>query len=1061
MHVAESVVNIAKRGTAHLGKKACEERTLSIRITNATRKKLRNTGNFVCAGTLDSSFTELLPGQVGRLRFNSGEGGFIMNVASMCHHGGATAFAIGEETLVIAQAHKIGYSAGMEPALSVEIVPGRHGSLKQVMSKLQPGFHGSSEDNSWVRGICCRAKVHAVCSEFRTDVDIRLVEGEETIYEYDLRSLEQLDFAEWCCREYPTHVGACVFLLEWAGMTRVLTHASLGDTAHGLDLLITTYVLSGILDVSLQPLEYELLRWRVTKKPSRLRPSTSKESKSGLLALAYYGGREGAAEAESLFGPETLDEYHVYASLPDASDESLGEYCDVGRSILTMIALECTQRLQDALLEFQSELTSNAWSKRSITPDDLDDLDFAKAETDASARKATHLDLRPYLRSCIQSSATFSTRREKLLDVFAQQQSSEKLQTLFAKYRSRTALSVRNFTVARPNSPPIHLQSYHCSAFTTLNDGRLTSGDMLVESLGLEAEEYEVMNHCAPPGEFCFFSADRRFLMKSIDAKEGKRLNKFTAMYHEHIRSRPKSLLVRIAGLYRAEVRGYAPVHFIVMANVFDPTHGVESVFGLKGASHGRHKGGGEDCATDEEWLAENRCLKLPAGARRELCAVHEADLRLLSSQKMVDYTLLIGVRARQPEEATSWGWKEDGCLHDLDGGSVLHIGITDISIKYGLTKQTQNLIKLAKGGSIDESSWLTQDTYAKRQVAFMREKVCEAVPEHLDHGTLGLLTVHLKSAHKLVAADWCGTSDPYVTVTLGLNSRQTVAVKRTCSPTFGITVHLPVNEDHLEDAVDISVWDADENKAFRGSDDFLGRCKVPIRKLVKLGKAEFENAKLSDVAHGCISMTVEYTPLPEYPWKLSRKTDRAMIKDLTRLSLFLTYWSLLPEEAQHGFCEEKQKEQEPEQEDPFLHFREALRSVEESPQSAPSSTSTKPAICKGCECSFSMRRFRYHCKQCDQVYCSSCLKEKVTISEPGHVPRTLSVCSSCAKHHREQQSRDENPCDNGANSPSSSCTALTASSKGRCKAKPSLMSFGFNSAVKSAFPSQAQALLA
>lgn len=109
-----------------------------------------------------------------------------------------------------------------------------------------------------------------------------------------------------------------------------------------------------------------------------------------------------------------------------------------------------------------------------------------------------------------------------------------------------------------------------------------------------------------------------------------------------------------------------------------------------------------------------------------------------------------------------------------------------------------------------------------------------------LEVGTLGRLRVDVLAAEELVAADWSGTSDPYVTVKLGLYVKHTAVVPVNCNPTWSCSLYLPVHQGHREQEVQVSVWDEanpfgargqgpwqDKVKSLRGNDDFLGRLSV------------------------------------------------------------------------------------------------------------------------------------------------------------------------------------------------------------------------------------------
>eukprot|EP00913_Durusdinium_trenchii_P011491 g10789.t1 len=65
-----------------------EDRTLVVRISNGSSKAVEVDEPVMMAGRCVLSFSQLLPGQSGFIRFSSAGGEFFGNATSGCHHAG-------------------------------------------------------------------------------------------------------------------------------------------------------------------------------------------------------------------------------------------------------------------------------------------------------------------------------------------------------------------------------------------------------------------------------------------------------------------------------------------------------------------------------------------------------------------------------------------------------------------------------------------------------------------------------------------------------------------------------------------------------------------------------------------------------------------------------------------------------------------------------------------------------------------------------------------------------------------------------------------------------------
>jgi len=366
-----------------------------------------------------------------------------------------------------------------------------------------------------------------------------------------------------------------------------------------------------------------------------------------------------------------------------------------------------------------------------------------------------------------------------------------------------------------------------------------------------------------------FFSHDRQFVIKTIGRKEYSVLARLMPAYQDHIQQVPRSLIVRFAGLFYLELSGAKSVFFIVMTSVFDPSCPVQAIYDLKGSSYQRKKKEDESVGKDEDWIASGQKLKVSAALRRQLCAIHEQDAMLLARFRIMDYSILVGIHTIRDGEDRGQAWRLPATaglasgIFAEDGSALYFVGIIDFSIKYGLRKQTETLINVVKGCS-DDASCVASDTYAKRQAHFLHHQLFAEVvePEVFTFGTCGMLLVEILAGHALVAADWEGTSDPYVKVTLGLHSARTQTVKCNCNPSWDAKLRLPVNESHAEASVELAVWDEDASRMLRGSDDFLGRLNVRMADVLREPQ-EFHREALTDAKHGQLSARLSFIPGP------------------------------------------------------------------------------------------------------------------------------------------------------------------------------------------------------
>uniref|UniRef100_A0A6N2KHW3 Phosphatidylinositol 4-phosphate 5-kinase n=2 Tax=Salix TaxID=40685 RepID=A0A6N2KHW3_SALVM len=184
----------------------------------------------------------------------------------------------------------------------------------------------------------------------------------------------------------------------------------------------------------------------------------------------------------------------------------------------------------------------------------------------------------------------------------------------------------------------------------------------LREMFKLDAAEY-MMSICGDDGltelpssgksgSIFFLSHDDRFVIKTLKKSELKTLLKMLPEYYSHVGNCANTLITKFFGVHRLTLRGGKKVRFVVMGNMFCTELRIHGRYDLKGSTQGRY--------TDKDKVGENTTLKdldlayefhMDMMLRETLFKQLSLDCSFLESQQIIDYSLLLGIHFRAPEQ--------------------------------------------------------------------------------------------------------------------------------------------------------------------------------------------------------------------------------------------------------------------------------------------------------------------------------------------------------------------------------------------------------------------------
>ncbi|KAI3495508.1 hypothetical protein L1887_37849 [Cichorium endivia] len=185
----------------------------------------------------------------------------------------------------------------------------------------------------------------------------------------------------------------------------------------------------------------------------------------------------------------------------------------------------------------------------------------------------------------------------------------------------------------------------------------------------------EALRELSSPGKsgsFFYMTNDDKYMIKTMKKAEVKVLKRMLPAYFEHVKAYENTLVTKFFGLHCVKLSGTSQkkVRFVIMGNLFYANVPINRRFDLKGSSHGRitDKPGEIDSNTTFKDLDLNFIFRLQSDWFQEFCRQVDKDLEFLERERIMDYSLLVGVSFQESNQNISL---EEGCLENSEPDST------------------------------------------------------------------------------------------------------------------------------------------------------------------------------------------------------------------------------------------------------------------------------------------------------------------------------------------------------------------------------------------------------
>ncbi|KAK1407646.1 hypothetical protein QVD17_39267 [Tagetes erecta] len=160
-------------------------------------------------------------------------------------------------------------------------------------------------------------------------------------------------------------------------------------------------------------------------------------------------------------------------------------------------------------------------------------------------------------------------------------------------------------------------------------------------------------------GSFFYLTQDDRFMIKTVKKSEVKVLIKMLPSYYQHVCRYENSLVTKFFGVHCVKPIGGIKTRFIVMGNLFCSEYRIHRRFDLKGSSHGRTTDKPEEEIDETTTLKDldlNYVFRLQESWFKELIKQINRDCEFLEAERIMDYSLLVGIHFRDDNTGDKMG---------------------------------------------------------------------------------------------------------------------------------------------------------------------------------------------------------------------------------------------------------------------------------------------------------------------------------------------------------------------------------------------------------------------
>ena len=288
-----------------------------------------------------------------------------------------------------------------------------------------------------------------------------------------------------------------------------------------------------------------------------------------------------------------------------------------------------------------------------------------------------------------------------------------------------------DFLIKQQNKQSFNFKSFGNDSFFNLREAAGVSEEDFTKSIC--ESNMKVIITPGKSGALLFFTADNRFVLKTVSITERKFLEKILKNYEFHVKSRPSTTIVRLLALYKITINK-ASIQLVVMENVFPTKPGI--VFDLKGSSIGRSATIEEKASggilKDNDLLSSDIRIRISENFKKEFIENLTEDCKFLSNNEIMDYSMLLGIEEKNEKDFEQTIKNKFTHLKSEDGKEY-HLGIIDILQKWNLKKKAEVRYKeTLLQNDKSKLSVMPPKDYANRFLNFLNESAIEGVQSEI-----------------------------------------------------------------------------------------------------------------------------------------------------------------------------------------------------------------------------------------------------------------------------------------------------------------------------------------